>query len=187
MEIKEVFNLLNNYYIIDGKEKAIKQSFIELVTAKSQKSFSYKEKVHITCSGLIFNKSFDKILLVFHKKLNFWVQPGGHLKKSDIDCQQAVYREVLEETGLSSLQFISRKIFDIDIHKYEPINKKNIHIHYDLRFLMIADENHAIHISNESKNIGWFCIDDFVKNSAMSNKLKRKLLIVSFLKRSNLC
>ncbi len=52
---------------------------------------------HFTASALIIDN--DKVLLVFHKKFNVWLYPGGHVEKNE-NPDETLLREVKEETGL---------------------------------------------------------------------------------------
>ena len=59
---------------------------------------------HFTATGFVVD---DKsILLHWHKKLSMGLPPGGHIEPGE-DPEQAIIREVQEETGLSV------KVFDI--------------------------------------------------------------------------
>jgi len=42
----------------------------------------------------------DKVLLVHHKQLDKWLPVGGHIELNE-DPEQALYREIEEETGLT--------------------------------------------------------------------------------------
>jgi 8-oxo-dGTP pyrophosphatase MutT (NUDIX family) len=53
---------------------------------------------HFTASGIVL--SGDQVLLVEHRKLGWWLYPGGHIEP-DEDPAQAVLREVAEETGIT--------------------------------------------------------------------------------------
>lgn len=55
------------------------------------------EKIDFTASVYIVHD--NKVLLHRHKKLDIWLQPGGHIEL-DEDPVQAVLREAKEETGL---------------------------------------------------------------------------------------
>ncbi|MCC6943218.1 MAG: NUDIX domain-containing protein [Thermomicrobiales bacterium] len=47
----------------------------------------------------VFVVSDGKVLLHFHKKLQRWLPPGGHIEPGELPDSAAV-REVLEETGI---------------------------------------------------------------------------------------
>src|SRR4051812_11901301 len=54
---------------------------------------------HFTVSGFVVEG--DRTLLHWHRKLQLWLPPGGHIE-TDEDPVQAVMREVLEETGITA-------------------------------------------------------------------------------------
>ncbi len=54
-------------------------------------------KKHFTASALIIDEG--KVLSVYHKKLGVWLYPGGHIE-ADENPEEALFREVREETGL---------------------------------------------------------------------------------------
>jgi 8-oxo-dGTP diphosphatase len=53
----------------------------------------------ITASVIVFSMDAKSVCLVFHKKLQMWLYPGGHLLRGE-DLAQCAIREVKEETGL---------------------------------------------------------------------------------------
>ena len=55
---------------------------------------------HITASGIVWNPADGRILLLYHRGLQRWLQPGGHVEASDASIFAAAQREVREETGL---------------------------------------------------------------------------------------
>ena len=42
----------------------------------------------------------DRVLLLFHRKLQMWLPPGGHIEPNELPDEAAV-REVLEEAGIA--------------------------------------------------------------------------------------
>jgi 8-oxo-dGTP pyrophosphatase MutT (NUDIX family) len=54
---------------------------------------------HFTASGIVLSDD-DHVLLIEHRKLGWWLYPGGHIDP-DEDPAQAVIREVAEETGIT--------------------------------------------------------------------------------------
>ena len=53
---------------------------------------------HYTATGFVVDKK--SILLHWHNKLDMWLPPGGHIELGE-DPEQAIIREVLEETGMA--------------------------------------------------------------------------------------
>jgi 8-oxo-dGTP pyrophosphatase MutT (NUDIX family) len=60
--------------------------------------------LHLTASAVVLDATAEHLALVWHARGRCWVQPGGHLEAADASLEQAVRREVAEETGLSGLQ-----------------------------------------------------------------------------------
>ncbi len=63
---------------------------------------------HFTASGIVLSGD-DHVLLVEHRKLGWWLYPGGHIEPNE-DPAQAVVREVAEETGITC-QIVSEDRF----------------------------------------------------------------------------
>jgi 8-oxo-dGTP pyrophosphatase MutT (NUDIX family) len=54
-------------------------------------------KICMTASGFLVDN--ERVLLIKHKKLGFWLAPGGHIDDDELP-HQAAEREFWEETGL---------------------------------------------------------------------------------------
>ena len=113
---------------------------------------------HITGSAWILDSTATRALLTHHKKLNIWVQLGGHAD-GDADVEQVAYREAIEESGLVGLQVVDQELFDIDIHQIPARGPEAAHYHYDCRFLFRAVDDHYI-VSDESHDLQWVPLDD---------------------------
>jgi 8-oxo-dGTP pyrophosphatase MutT (NUDIX family) len=113
---------------------------------------------HFTGSAWVVNTDFTKTLLVRHRKLGKWVQPGGHA-----DGEQSLYvvarRELKEETGLDGMPGQGDDIFDIDIHFIPAAKGEDEHYHFDVRFLFLARESSPILFSDEFHDAGWIEFD----------------------------
>ena len=123
---------------------------------------------HITGSALITNLSMNRVLLTHHKKLNKWLQLGGHAD-GEWEIDQVAMREAEEESGLPQLCFAKGQYlglpdnpipFDIDIHEIPARKKAAAHFHYDIRFLIIADDKIPVIISDESNDLKWFDLEE---------------------------
>jgi 8-oxo-dGTP pyrophosphatase MutT (NUDIX family) len=120
---------------------------------------------HITGSAWIVERNpispdQQRILLIHHRKLDRWLQPGGHADGNP-DVAAVALREAREETGLRSLRFMAKQerqppIFDVDIHAIPVRGHEPQHLHYDIRFLLEADATEPFGFSDEIKNVRWF-------------------------------
>ena len=64
-------------------------------------------------------------------------------------------REAREESGLTSLRAVSTAIFDCDVHAIPERKAEREHYHYDVRFLVEADPDEPLVVSDESHELAW--------------------------------
>lgn len=93
---------------------------------------------HLTASAFVIDRERRHLLLIHHRALDRWLQPGGHAD-GDPDLRAVARREVLEETGLAELDLVTPRPFDLDIHSIPERRGVPAHLHYDVRFLFEAD------------------------------------------------
>ena len=127
--------------------------------------------IHATASCYAFDIKYEKILLVFHKKGHFWVQPGGHLERVDATIEDAVLRELREETGLSA---VTDAVFnyDIDVHTLSSgFGRCTAHIDFGVSIVM--DDKKPLTLSDESQQLGWFKIDSLP--SPLASNVTRRI------------
>jgi 8-oxo-dGTP pyrophosphatase MutT (NUDIX family) len=98
---------------------------------------------HLTASAFVIDRERKHLLLIHHKALGRWLQPGGHAD-GDPDLLAVARREVFEETGLSVLDPVTPRPFDVDIHSIPERKGIPAHLHYDVRFLFEADGSFAL-------------------------------------------
>lgn len=114
---------------------------------------------HLTASCMVFSADLSQVLLVFHRKGKFWVQPGGHIEACDSTIQAAVRREVLEETGVDvGASFVTCQgsyIVNLNHHQL-PGTFGMCRSHLDVPLVAIADLNSALVLSHESEDISWW-------------------------------
>ena len=89
---------------------------------------------HFTASGFVMSEDASSLLLILHKKLKLWLQPGGHIEGSDPSWLAACRREIEEETGLVDCELID-ELIDIDVHPIPAWGAELPHLHFDLRAL----------------------------------------------------
>ncbi len=109
---------------------------------------------HLTGSAWIVDAERKRTLLTHHRKLDKWLQLGGHAD-GDPDLLAVALREANEESGLTRLRAVAAEIFDVDRHLIPERKGERAHYHYDLRFMIEADPNEALVVTSESKDLAW--------------------------------
>lgn len=112
---------------------------------------------HITGSAWLLDPGGERVLLTHHRKLDMWVQLGGHVD-GEADVAAGAMREAIEESGISDIELVSPDIFDIDIHAIPARGDEPEHFHYDCRFLMQAASD-DYRVSEESHDLAWIPLD----------------------------
>ena len=130
---------------------------------------------HMTGSAWIIDEKASAVLLVHHKKLDRWLQPGGHAD-GDENIIEVATREAGEETGLQSISLYRNNIFDIDIHQIPKYNGIQAHFHHDIRFIFQADRNERIRVSEESNEVAWIPLEE-VNNYAKNNRSIHRMIL----------
>ena len=125
---------------------------------------------HITASALIVNGSNDAVILMHHKKLDMWVQPGGHAD-GDSNVLGVAFKEALEETGIEELYPLSQEIFDVDVH-WIPEGKAPAHWHYDIRFILQASADAVIVSNDESLEVIWASVSEVMEKTKQKSVLR---------------
>ena len=112
---------------------------------------------HVTGSAWLLDPDLDALLLTHHRKLDIWVQLGGH-SDGDPDTRAVAQREAEEESGVA-VALIDDAIFDIDIHEIPARKQDPAHFHFDVRFAMRAESRDVV-VSGESNDLVWVPLAD---------------------------
>ena len=126
---------------------------------------------HFTGSAFVVSSDGARALLHHHRKLNRWMQLGGHCDGEE-DVLSVAQREAWEESGLSGLVVASARPFDLDIHEIPAFGGEPPHWHYDVRYVLIAPQGAEIRISPESNKLRWFTPE--VESVAQTNRIVRR-------------
>jgi 8-oxo-dGTP pyrophosphatase MutT (NUDIX family) len=90
---------------------------------------------HLTASALVVDPSSGAVLLLHHRKLQRWLQPGGHAD-GEGNLAAAALREAVEATGIPGLR-VAVPAIDLDVHRVAP-PAEGPHLHLDVRYLVVA-------------------------------------------------
>ena len=113
---------------------------------------------HLTGSAWVVDGGRTRTLLTHHRKLDLWLQLGGHAD-GDPDLAAVALREAREESGLTRLRLVSPDIFDLDRHWIPARKDVPAHWHFDLRFLIEAEPGEPLVVSDESHDLAWVELD----------------------------
>jgi 8-oxo-dGTP pyrophosphatase MutT (NUDIX family) len=118
---------------------------------------------HITASAFIFYPADGSVLMIKHKTLNRWLQPGGHVEETDANIFAASLREAVEETGIGVDDLgATQVIFDIDSHAIpaNPRKAELAHVHHDIRYLFSCKNANPLQtIITEVAGCEWIQLD----------------------------
>ncbi len=105
--------------------------------------------IHVTGSGIVTGPR--GVVLLHHKRLGLWLQPGGHIEPGEAPWEAAL-RESHEETGLDvAFAGGEPRLVHVDVH---PGGRG--HTHLDLRYLIDGGDADPRPGEDESQQIGWF-------------------------------
>lgn len=116
------------------------------------------EPGHLTGSALVVDAAGERVLVLFHSKLQRWLQPGGHAD-GDHELAGVALREATEETGIEGLRVMVPAV-DVDIHEIPARGDAAAHLHLDVRFVVVAPPGAVLRRNHESEALRWVSLDE---------------------------
>lgn len=137
---------------------------------------------HLTASAWVLDRTHTHVAMIHHRKLNRWLQPGGHIDDTDVSWRDAARRELEEETGLTRFvpQADEGELFDVDVHSIPARKDEPAHLHYDLRFLFVADVDAGadgpmrLNVE-ESHDCRWFALTALANDPSLGPETQRMI------------
>jgi len=113
---------------------------------------------HLTGSAFVLDAAGLRVLLLYHRKLRRWLQPGGHADPGESSGESVALREAREETGLRGLTLHASapRPLDVDVHAIPARSGEPAHEHLDLRYLVLADDGVLVPARGEARIVKWF-------------------------------
>ncbi len=145
-------------------EEAADLRYIRAFVARHPDPFDRRiPEAHLTGSAVVVAASGDQVLLLHHRKLDRWLQPGGHADPGETTGEEVALREAREETGILGLVLhpTAPRPLDVDIHDIPARGGEPAHQHLDLRYLVLAPHGAtAAHTIAESRELRWVRWDE---------------------------
>ena len=149
---------LREYAARHPAERACADAFADFVSDEPRCYERDCWRGHVTGAAWLVNLAGTHVLLTHHRKLDLWLQLGGH-SDGDPDVRAVAFREATEESGLR-VKLLDDAIYDIDIHDIPARRDDPAHRHFDVRFAMQVVDSERYTVSAESHDLAWVPIDN---------------------------
>ncbi|MEX0289639.1 MAG: NUDIX hydrolase [Puniceicoccaceae bacterium] len=159
MSRESVLSMLSRYKEKYPEEAVTVDRFSNFVSVNEDCFQRTLKEGHVTGSAWVVDRAGKKVLLTHHRKLDRWLQMGGHAD-GESDVLSVALREVEEESGLREVEPISNEIFDLDIHLIPERGNEAEHYHYDIRFALVNLGSEEYIVSEESHDLRWINISE---------------------------
>ena len=144
----------------DAREGACLEQIKALVSAAPD-PFTRAQRDHVTGSAVITRPGGEAFLLIHHRRLDRWLQPGGHVEPDDASVFEAARREATEETGVAALDApLGPLVLDCDVHPIPASADRPEHVHFDLRYLLTTREKSFAVQAEEVRRAAWFTLEE---------------------------
>jgi len=145
--------------------------FRELASTDANAARRERQAGHLTGSAWLVSADGERVLLTHHRKLDRWLQLGGHAD-GDADLARVALREAEEESGLPDLE-VEPIVFDLDRHRIPARGDEPEHWHYDVRFVVRARGSEAFVVGEESHALAWRDVAEIARDDAADVSLRR--------------
>lgn len=154
---------IKNYQPFNEQEEYDKNLILDFINKNPNNLYRENLAAHITSSAIVVNETMTKVLFAYHNIYDSWSWVGGH-NDGDSNLLKVAIKETKEETGIKEVKPFSKDIFMLDVIYVENHikNEKYVpdHLHLNLTFLLIADENQKLVIKpDENQAVQWIELD----------------------------
>jgi 8-oxo-dGTP pyrophosphatase MutT (NUDIX family) len=155
----DLLDQLRAYTSADEAEEVHRRAMLALLEHGTEPfSRAHFGPGHFTASLYIVDRD-RRLLLHHHRRLDRWLQMGGHVEPEESPSKAAL-REGLEESGLRDLRLVQDSILDLDVHRIPAGRGEPDHDHFDVRYLARTSQPEAISIDRgESNELAWVTLD----------------------------
>lgn len=162
----------------DPLERGYRDEMLQLCAAEGDPfSRSHFVPGHFTASAFLLSPDESALMLIYHRKLKRWLQPGGHIEPEDADIVAAARREVGEEVWVFDAELLGPAPFDLDVHRIPKLGDEASHCHFDVRVLFRA-RSWQVKAGEEVGGARWMPLEniDELESDASVMRAVRKLI-----------
>jgi len=155
----------------DPRDRAMAEEFVQFAVNHADCLLRSCIPGHFTGSAWVVDVGRRRTLLTHHRKLDKWLQLGGHAD-GEADLAAVALREAQEESGLIGVKIVTAGIFDLDRHLIPARKDEPAHWHYDVRFLLEADPAEPLVVTSESKDLAWVELSEVARLNPEESMLR---------------
>ncbi|MGQ0465049.1 MAG: NUDIX hydrolase [Sporichthyaceae bacterium] len=153
---------LTQYQPAEEGQRQLREEYLAYLAAHPDAMTRSCAPAHLTASGLVIDPTGSRVVLVHHRKVGLWLQPGGHCESGDASLAGAALREAAEETGVPDLQVLPG-LLRLDRHGAPCASDwpgpGPMEHHLDVMFAVLAPSAAPARVSAESLAVRWFEVD----------------------------
>jgi 8-oxo-dGTP pyrophosphatase MutT (NUDIX family) len=158
MHREPLLRLLDRFLAVHSEDRARLAPMLDFVRGRADCFSRTCLEGHVTASAWILSPDHRSVLLTHHRKLDRWLQLGGHTD-GDTDVFRSALREAREESGMQGFRPLpdvpDPLPLDVDVHAIPTRGDEPAHLHFDVRFLLVACSDDPFVVSAESHDLRW--------------------------------
>ncbi|MBB1242798.1 NUDIX domain-containing protein [Streptomyces durbertensis] len=141
---------LHEWAAPDAAQDALRRAYLDHLDAHPDGMWKACRSGHLTASALVIDPAGERVLLTLHRKLEMWLQMGGHCEPEDGTLAAAALREATEESGIGGLTLLPGGPVRLDRHSTPCA------VHLDVQYAALAPPGAAESVSEESLELRWY-------------------------------
>jgi NUDIX domain. len=162
---------LLDYLVRHPEEADSTATFLDFLASSGQIFERSHAPGHFTGSAWLVSADGARVLLMHHRKLDRWLQPGGHAD-GETQLASVALREAGEETGVPCLH-IEGGIFDLDRHRIPAREHEPAHWHYDVRYVVRCGADEHFTPNQESRALAWRPVQEVAQDESLDGSLRQ--------------
>ncbi|MFH8678635.1 NUDIX hydrolase [Streptomyces lydicus] len=151
----EAARVLKEWPAPSPDQEQLRLAYLDHLAAHRDGMWKLCKEGHLTASALVIDPAAGRVLLTLHRKLEMWLQMGGHCEPEDASLADAALREAREESGIArGLTLLPGGPVRLDRHRTPCA------VHLDVQYAALAPAGAVAAISDESLDLKWFAYDE---------------------------